>query len=309
LEGIRLSSSGAHARQIPFSHTEASKADQTQDPAKRAIELSNPTVSIDVDLNKSTKQGKKSKHLGGSKSVGTETMMLGKKSLPVDPSLSPPIGDRPSNMGSGKSRSSFLGTLRGRKPPPKLSSQLFTNQGNGLLTSNAKAKVCPSSSSGVNGRSSCGLFHFGSDNLPAQPQHQLHHLSPLLESNSLSSTIESENKRLELTDTNTKQDETRSALEQIGHPDHIGPTEIHIKGLIKLSGFKVVMDSDVNPGHDPKVLRDWMKAMMKATIQRDWTAPVTSSCNIRTISIQEAQKNFPPPRPPSPLSSIRLQKA
>ncbi|MBW0473619.1 hypothetical protein O181_013334 [Austropuccinia psidii MF-1] len=223
--------------------------------------------------------------------------MLGKKSLPVDPSLSTPIGDRPSDMGSGKTHPSSLGTLRGRKPPPKLSSQMLfrTNQGNGLLTSHAEAEVCPSSSSGVNGRSSHGLFHFGSDKLPAQPQRQLHHLSSLLESKILSSMIESENKRPELTDTNTKQGETKSALEQIGNPDHIGanlyylkgPTEICIKGLIKLSGFKVVMDSDFNPGRysfqiihdnntthsfsadDPKFLRDSMKAMMKAKIQRD----------------------------------------
>ncbi|MBW0525547.1 hypothetical protein O181_065262 [Austropuccinia psidii MF-1] len=167
---------------------------------------------FEVNTNKSTKQGKNSKHLGDSKSVGTEAMMLGKKSLPVNPSLSLPIGDRPSNMGSGKSCSSFLGTLRGCKPPPKLSSKIL----------HAEAKFCPSSSSGINGRSSHGLFHFGIDKLPAQPLHQLHHLSPLLESNSLSSMIESENKWPELIDTNTKQGETREALEQIGHPDHIG---------------------------------------------------------------------------------------
>ncbi|MBW0515798.1 hypothetical protein O181_055513 [Austropuccinia psidii MF-1] len=110
---------------------------------------------------------------------------MGKKTLPVDPSLSHPIGDRPSNMGGVKSHSSFLGMLRGHKPPPKLSSQILTNQGKGLLNSNAEAKVFPSSSSGINGCSFSGLFHFGSDKLPAQPQHQLHHLSPLLESNSL----------------------------------------------------------------------------------------------------------------------------
>ncbi|MBW0463678.1 hypothetical protein O181_003393 [Austropuccinia psidii MF-1] len=291
---------------------------RAEDPAERAIESLNPTVSIDVNLNKSTKRGKNSKHLGGSKSVGIETMMLGKKSLPVDPSLSPPIGDRPSDMGSGKSGSSFLGTLRGRKPPPKFSSQMLTNQGNGLLTSHAEAKVCPSSSSGLNGCSSHGLFHFGSGKLPAQPQHQLHHLPSLLEYKSLSSMIESENKWPELTDTNFKQGETQSALKRIGHPDHIGWMRkkddnyltwklryFILKGanLYYLKGPTVVMEADVNPGHygfriihdsntthslsadDPKVLRDWMKAMLKAKIQYDCTAPVTSSCNIRTIYI------------------------
>ncbi|MBW0525546.1 hypothetical protein O181_065261 [Austropuccinia psidii MF-1] len=83
LEGNCLSSSGAHARQITFSHTESSKANQTcyrsksssdmfqisnhssrdswlpfskpfiasraEELAKRAIESSNPTVSIDIN--------------------------------------------------------------------------------------------------------------------------------------------------------------------------------------------------------------------------------------------------------------------
>ncbi|MBW0533120.1 hypothetical protein O181_072835 [Austropuccinia psidii MF-1] len=176
---------------------------------------------------------------------------------------------------------------------------MLTNQGNGPLTSHAEAKVCPSSSSGVNGRFSSGLFHFGSDKLAAQPQNQLHYLSPLLESNSLTSMIDSENKRLELTDTNTKQGEPQSALEQIGHPDHIAWMRkkddkyltlklryFILKGanLYYLKRPTVVMDSDVNPGHygfqiihynntthsfsayDPKVLRDWMKEMLKTTI-------------------------------------------
>lgn len=41
----------------------------------------------------------------------------------------------------------------------------------------------------------------------------------------------------------------------------------------------------------------------------DRSAPVISSCNIHTIPIGEAQSMFPPPRPPSPTSRARAQKA
>lgn len=37
--------------------------------------------------------------------------------------------------------------------------------------------------------------------------------------------------------------------------------------------------------------------------------PVTSSCNISTIPLAEAQAMFPPPRPPSPQSRARAQRA
>lgn len=39
------------------------------------------------------------------------------------------------------------------------------------------------------------------------------------------------------------------------------------------------------------------------------SAPVTSSCNIKTIPLSVAQAMNPPPRPPSPTSASRVQKA
>ena len=39
------------------------------------------------------------------------------------------------------------------------------------------------------------------------------------------------------------------------------------------------------------------------------SAPVVASSNIPTMSLEEAQAMFPPPRPPSPTSRDRLQKA
>jgi len=55
------------------------------------------------------------------------------------------------------------------------------------------------------------------------------------------------------------------------------------------------------------VIREWMKALMKATIARDYSVPVTSSCNIATISLAEAQAMAP--RPPSPATREATQRA
>lgn len=55
------------------------------------------------------------------------------------------------------------------------------------------------------------------------------------------------------------------------------------------------------------MIRNWMKALMKATIARDYAVPVTSSCNIPTIPLAEAQALQP--RPPSPTTRERTQRA
>ena len=48
-----------------------------------------------------------------------------------------------------------------------------------------------------------------------------------------------------------------------------------------------------------------MKAIMKATIGRDFSQPVISSYSNVTISLEEAQRMRP--RPPSPTSRMRVQ--
>lgn len=55
------------------------------------------------------------------------------------------------------------------------------------------------------------------------------------------------------------------------------------------------------------MVREWMKALMKATIARDYSVAVTSSCNIPTIPLAEAQALSP--RPPSPASRDAAQRA
>lgn len=105
------------------------------------------------------------------------------------------------------------------------------------------------------------------------------------------------------------------------------PTAPKIKGYVNMKGYKVIADENTNPGKygfkilhesekphyfssdDPIVVREWMKALMKATIGRDTSLPVISSYNNATISLKEAQRMNPPPRPPSPTSRARAQRA
>ncbi|KAL1742816.1 hypothetical protein HDZ31DRAFT_65600 [Schizophyllum fasciatum] len=104
-------------------------------------------------------------------------------------------------------------------------------------------------------------------------------------------------------------------------------SETKIKGYINILGYKVTVDESVDPGrygfridhdHDKThyfsseekaIIRDWMKAIMKATIGRDYTKPVVSSVNIQTIPLMVAQAMNPAPRPPSPTAREATQKA
>ncbi|KAL1702427.1 hypothetical protein EV121DRAFT_281858 [Schizophyllum commune] len=103
-------------------------------------------------------------------------------------------------------------------------------------------------------------------------------------------------------------------------------SETKIKGYINILGYKVTVDESVDPGrygfridhdHDKThyfsseekaIIRDWMKAIMKATIGRDYTKPVVSSVNIPTIPLMVAQAMNPAPRPPSPTAREATQK-
>ncbi|KAI0694374.1 hypothetical protein C8T65DRAFT_585044 [Cerioporus squamosus] len=104
-------------------------------------------------------------------------------------------------------------------------------------------------------------------------------------------------------------------------------SETKIKGYLNIVGYKVMADENADPGrygfrivHDNDkphsfssdeqlVVREWMKALMKATITRDYTNPVMSSCNIPTIPLTVAQAMNPAPRPPSPTAREATQKA
>lgn len=103
--------------------------------------------------------------------------------------------------------------------------------------------------------------------------------------------------------------------------------ETKIKGYINITGYKVVADENVHPGRygfrivhetekphffssvEQTVVREWMKALMKSTIGRDYSRPVVSSCNIPTIPLSIAQTMNPPPRPPSPTARAATQRA
>ncbi|KDN34981.1 hypothetical protein RSAG8_11987, partial [Rhizoctonia solani AG-8 WAC10335] len=100
-----------------------------------------------------------------------------------------------------------------------------------------------------------------------------------------------------------------------------------IKGYVDITGYKVIADENANPGrygfrivHDTAkphffsseeqvVVREWMKALMKATILRNYNDPVRSSCNVPTIPLAIAQQMNPAPRPPSPTEREAAQRA
>jgi hypothetical protein len=152
--------------------------------------------------------------------------------------------------------------------------------------------------------------------------------------------------------------EGQSIIGQIGVPDHAGwmrkktdkynnwkvryfilkgshlyflrsssESETRIKGYVRVVGYKVTVDENVDPGRygfridhennkthffsseEKTVIRDWMKAIMKATILRDYSKAVVSSCNIPTISLVVAQTMNPAPRPPSPSAREATQRA
>ncbi|RXK41104.1 hypothetical protein M231_01507 [Tremella mesenterica] len=100
--------------------------------------------------------------------------------------------------------------------------------------------------------------------------------------------------------------------------------EDRVKGHIDLRGHRVIVDENTHPGSygfrliggdkphffsssEQTAIRQWMKALMKATIARDYSVPVTSSCNIPTIPLAQAQAMSP--RPPSPATRDATQRA
>ncbi len=95
-------------------------------------------------------------------------------------------------------------------------------------------------------------------------------------------------------------------------------------------GFKLLHDSDRShffSSDEQMVVREWMRALMKATIDRDYTSvfqtcncnpqqlmsaltgPVVSSVNVPTIPLAVAQAMNPAPRPPSPTARAATQRA
>ncbi|GAA6020104.1 hypothetical protein JCM10207_006256 [Rhodosporidiobolus poonsookiae] len=99
------------------------------------------------------------------------------------------------------------------------------------------------------------------------------------------------------------------------------------KGVIDLTGYRVLSDPNIHPGefafklvHDrgrthffsateQVTVRSWMKEIMKATILRDYSAPVVSSCDIDVLPLEVAKTMTPYPRPPSPERRAQIQKA
>lgn len=90
-----------------------------------------------------------------------------------------------------------------------------------------------------------------------------------------------------------------------------------MKGIINLRGYRIIPDETIQPGkysfkaqHEEErtfyfytdvdiSMKAWISSLMKATISRDFTAPVLSSSMIPTVSLDIARRMRP--RPPSVL--------
>ncbi|KAI9312419.1 hypothetical protein BX666DRAFT_1987298 [Dichotomocladium elegans] len=93
------------------------------------------------------------------------------------------------------------------------------------------------------------------------------------------------------------------------------PKDLRVKGIINLDGYKVINDESIHAGsycfklqHDrertfffytdsDQSMKNWMRALMKATISRNYNTPVLSSSTVPTISLETARRMRP--RPPS----------
>ncbi|KAI9250163.1 hypothetical protein BDA99DRAFT_523017 [Phascolomyces articulosus] len=93
------------------------------------------------------------------------------------------------------------------------------------------------------------------------------------------------------------------------------PKDVRMKGIINLRGYRIISDETIYAGkycfkaqHERErtfyfytdsenIMKAWMKTLMKATIARDYGAPVLSSSTIPTVSLDMARRMKP--RPPS----------
>ncbi|KAI7875819.1 PH-domain-containing protein [Lichtheimia hyalospora FSU 10163] len=93
------------------------------------------------------------------------------------------------------------------------------------------------------------------------------------------------------------------------------PKDPRVKGIINLDGYRVVTDETIHSGkycfklqHDrertfyfysdsEKAMKNWLRALIKVTISRNYNTPVLSSNTIPTVSLDAARRLKP--RPPS----------
>ncbi|KAI9007500.1 hypothetical protein CLU79DRAFT_778253 [Phycomyces nitens] len=93
------------------------------------------------------------------------------------------------------------------------------------------------------------------------------------------------------------------------------PKDVRMKGIVNLRNYRIIVDASIHSGkycfkaqHDKErtfyfytdteeSMRLWVKMLIKATIARDFQAPVMSSNHIATVPLEVARKMRP--RPPS----------
>ncbi|KAI9596131.1 hypothetical protein BDF19DRAFT_41897 [Syncephalis fuscata] len=101
------------------------------------------------------------------------------------------------------------------------------------------------------------------------------------------------------------------------------PSAERIKPVVSIAGCRITPDPNANPGYygfritpsnkhpdrrvqlfcydDEDATKAWIKCLMKATIGRDFNAPVVSSCTVATVPLNVARDMAP--RPPSAVFS------
>ncbi|KAI9262062.1 hypothetical protein BY458DRAFT_515339 [Sporodiniella umbellata] len=102
------------------------------------------------------------------------------------------------------------------------------------------------------------------------------------------------------------------------------PKDVRMKGIVNLHGYKIIPDEMIHTGKycfkaqhelertfyfytDSELqMRTWIKMLMKATIARDLGAPVMSSNQMATVSLDVARRMRP--RPPSVLMYSKTNK-
>ncbi|GAA5835372.1 hypothetical protein JCM11251_005217 [Rhodosporidiobolus azoricus] len=285
-------------------------------------------------------------------------------SLPSSPNPSGTRKGSRSDRGDGGGKGFFGGTLpglpgRARKPPPRVPSGLL------LDSDGALPRPRPRSSVQDRAKRSTRLFGFGStsgseksptavDSVRSRPSNST--LGNPREAPTTMKPKEVDPATKAMLREEAVQVKTgENLMDKIGRPDCSGwmrkkgekyntwkmrffvlkgtylyylksEQEQKAKGVIDLTGYRVISDPDIHPGefgfkivHDRArphffaaaeqiTVRNWMKEIMKATILRDYTAPVVSSCDIEVLPLEVAQTMTPYPRPPTPTRRAQIQK-
>ncbi|BGP53427.1 hypothetical protein JCM8202v2_000986 [Rhodotorula sphaerocarpa] len=279
----------------------------------------------------------------------------------IDPAATPPLGRERSR---GEKSGFFGGTLpglpatgRNRKPPPRVPSALLMGSDGAVPRQKSRSTFQDRAKRSTRLFSSLGASS-GSERSPTTGQSVRSRPSnSTIAAGRDAPTAMSVKSVDPATEAMMRKRDSKvmdgNLMDKIGRPDHSGwmrkkgekyntwkmrffvlkgtylyylksEAEQRAKGVIDLTGYRVVSDPDIRPGefafklvHEKErahyfaaaeqiTIRTWMKEILKATIFRDYSDPVVSSCDIDVLSLEAAKSRSP--RPPSPARRAEIQK-